>query len=125
MSLANGIEALLEGFGRQPPPQEVAQARSDVCTGRLSGVPCAYNHLGGFSLTAKASAIIHAQRQRKLELKLAVDGEAALGICKGCGCYLPLKVWYDSETILRHTTDETFSKFPPHCWIKHLKTPQP
>lgn len=125
MSLASGIDAILEGFGRNPPSQEVAQNRADICDGRLSGVPCPYHHKGSFSLTAQASAIIHTQRQRKLELKLAVDGEDALGVCKVCKCYLPLKIWYDSETITRHTTDETFSKFPPHCWIKRLKTPQP
>lgn len=121
MSLANGISAVLEGFGVAPPPQEVAQARSDVCTGRLSGVPCPYNHTGGFSLTATASQIIHAQRQRKLELKLAVDGEESLGICKLCGCYLKLKVFFDADTIRNHTTDEAFAKFPSFCWIKHLK----
>jgi len=122
MSLVNGIEAILEGFGANPPSQDTAQDRSDVCTGRTSGVPCPNNHRGGFSLTAQASAIIHVQRQRKLDLKLNVDGEESLGICKVCGCYLPLKVWYDSETISSHTTDETFSRFPDFCWIKHLKT---
>ncbi len=122
MSLVNGVEAILEGFGKNPPSQEVAQNRADICTGRINGVPCPYNHRGGFSLAASASAIIHAQRQRKLELKLSVDGEASLGVCKVCGCYLPLKIWFDSETIRNHTTDEAFAKFPSYCWIKHLKT---
>lgn len=120
MSIINGIEAILEGFGRNPPAQEIAQNRADVCNGKISGIPCPYNHRGGFSLTAKAAQIIHAQRQRKLELKLVVEGEQSLGVCKVCGCYLPLKVWFDSETIRNHTTDETFAKFPDYCWIKHL-----
>ncbi len=118
MSLVNGAKAIYEGFGESPPPQEVAQARSDVCTGRLNGTKCPHNHTGGWSITAKASEIIHAQRQRKLELKLAVDGEETLGVCKVCRCYLPLKVWYDSQTIFEHTTDSTLANFPDFCWIK-------
>lgn len=125
MDIVNGAEAILHGFGQAPPPQEIAQARADVCTGRLSGKPCAYNHKGGFNLTAQASAIIHAQRQRKLELKLSVEGEKSLGICRVCGCYLPLKVWFDDQTIVDYTTDETFNRFPDFCWIKKLKPQTP
>ena len=118
MSLVNGAKAIIEGFGENPPPQEVAQARSDICTGRLSGVPCPNNHTGGFSLTATASQVIHAQRQRKLELNLAVEGEGSLGVCKVCKCYLPLKIWYHIATINDHTPDSTLANFPSFCWIK-------
>lgn len=118
MSIINGAKAICEGFGESPPPQELAQARSDVCTGRFSGAPCPYNHKGGFSLTAQASAIIHAQRQRKLELKLTVEGESALGVCKVCRCYLPLKVWFSTQVIYDHTEDTTLSKLPDFCWLK-------
>lgn len=118
MSIINGAEAILHGFGKQPPPQESAQARADICSGRLSGTPCPNNHKGSFSLTAQASAIIHAQRQRKLELKLAVEGEESIGVCRICGCYLPLKVWFDTATIYEYTTDYTLEKFPSFCWIK-------
>lgn len=126
MSIVNGAQAILEGFGEDPPPQDVAQGRADICTGRLSGVPCPHNHQGGFSLTAQASAFIHAQRQRKLELKLAVEGESALGVCKVCKCFLPLKVWYSTRVIYDHTEDATIAKFPPFCWIKkELNTLKP
>lgn len=118
MSLVSGAKAILEGFGEDPPPQEIAQARSDICTGRLSGVPCPHNHTGGWSITTKASQIIHAQRQRKLELALAVEGEASLGVCKVCRCYLPLKIWYHIATIHDHTPDSTLNEFPSFCWIK-------
>ena len=128
MSIANGIEAICEGFGKAPPPQDVAQARADICTGRLSGVPCPHNHKGAFSITAKAAQIIHAQRQRKLELKLAVEGESSLGVCHVCGCALPLKIWFDTETLYNHTDDSTLARFPDFCWLKkecsQLKTPQ-
>jgi hypothetical protein len=129
MSIVSGAKAIYEGFGDSPPPQEVAQARSDVCTGRLSGTPCKYNHTGGWSITTKAAQVIHSQRQRKLELKLSVDGEDALGVCKVCRCYLPLKIWYDIERIYEHTTDSTLASFPDFCWIKKacqsLKTTTP
>lgn len=118
MSIINGSQALMEGFGEDPPPQDVAQNRADICTGRVSSVPCAYNHQGTFSLTSKIAAFIHAQRQRKLELKLSVDGEGSLGICKVCKCYLPLKVWYSSRVIYEYTEDSTIAKFPDFCWIK-------
>lgn len=118
MSFISGAQAILEGFGEAPPSQEVAQTRANSCLHGDSGKKCPFNHTGGFSITAKASQVIHAQRQRKLELKLAVDGEESLGVCKVCSCFLPLKIWYDIETIYGHTEDATLAKFPDHCWIK-------
>ncbi len=122
--LTHGAAALLEGFGKQPPTQEVAQARSDVCSGRLSGNPCAANYLGGWAISDQIARVIHAQRQRKLDLHLEVQGENILGTCKICRCPLFLKVWYDEETIRGHTTDETFSNMKStnnDCWIAKLK----
>lgn len=118
MSIINGAHAILEGFGEAPPSQEVGQSRADSCIRGNNGNKCPFNHTGAFSITAKASQIIHAQRQRKLELKLTVDGEASLGVCKICSCFLPLKVWYDIKTIYDHTEDATLAKFPDWCWIK-------
>lgn len=124
MSIINGAEAILDGFGKSPPSQELAQERADSC---LKGAPpdqntgskkCPYNHLGGFSITAKASELIHAQREKKLALKLRVEDEEGLGVCKVCKCFLPLKVFYDIETIYGHTEDSVLASFPDWCWIK-------
>jgi hypothetical protein len=126
----NGAEALLDGFGKAPPPQEVAQARADVClhSGK-DGTHCPHNHVGKWSATAEVGRVIQAQREKKLHLKLRVDGEEGLGICKICSCPVFLKVFYDWQTIYGHTTDEQFAAFRskwPACWmIKELDNHEP
>lgn len=123
MGLVNGAHALLDGFGEAPPAQEVTQARADCCSGRLSGIPCPHNHRGGWNFTAKMAAAIHVQRQRKLQLRLGVEGEDQLGMCKICGCFLPLKVHWNEEQIYSHTSDEDFAKFStawPQCWMNQI-----
>ena len=117
----HGAEALLAGFGKTPPSKEVAQARADVClhSGK-DGKPCDFNHLGGWSITTEASRILQAQREKKHQLNLRVDGEEGLGVCRICKCFLPLKVFYDWESIYSHTTDEMFNQFKnqwPSCWM--------
>ena len=120
MDLVNGAAALLDGFGKSPPSPDVAQGRSDVCTGRLTGVPCPHNYQGFWRITEQAGRVLHAQREKKLELSLKTEGEDKLGQCRLCNCPLLLKVWYDWETIYNHTTDETFAKIrlnKPDCWL--------
>lgn len=129
MGLINGAHALMDGFGEAPPAQEVAQARADVCrfSGRDNeGKPCGcpHNHLGGWNFTAKMAAAIHVQRERKLQLRLRVEGEEQLGMCKLCGCFLPLKVFWSEEGIYSHTSDQDFAKFAaawPQCWMNEIK----
>ncbi len=128
----NGAKAILDGFGENPPPQEVAQARADVClhSGK-DGTRCPHNSLGSWTLTTAIAQVIQAQREKKHQLKLSVDGEEGLGVCKICRCPVFLKVFYSWDTIYGHTTDETFNTFRdkwPSCWmVKELdnhKTPQ-
>lgn len=114
----NGAAALLEGFGDSPPSQEVAQSRANACLHGEEGNPCRFNHRGGFSLTALASSIIHAQRQKKLELNLRVEGEENLGVCRVCSCYMPLKVWLSTKILFDHTDDSAIQRFPDWCQIK-------
>lgn len=115
----HGVEAILEGFGRCPPPQEVAQARANVC------MECPANFKGAWSISTAIASVIHAQRQKKLEMKLRVDGEDKLGTCTVCRCPLFLKVWYDFATIYGHTTDQMFDdlrKANRNCWqVKELE----
>lgn len=119
--LTNGAEALLEGFGKTPPSKEVAQARADVClhSGK-DGTHCPHNHVGGWTVTTAIGAVIQAQREKKHQLKLAVDGEEGLGVCKICRCPMFLKIFYDWDTIYSHTTDDKFREFRekwPSCWM--------
>ena len=117
----NGAKALLEGFGENPPSKEIAQSRADVCLrSGPDGSRCPHNHVGGFSVTTAIGSVIQAQREKKHQLKLRVDGEEGLGICKICRCPMFLKVFYDWDTIYSHTTDETFQQFKdkwPVCWM--------
>ena len=110
----NGVDAIIEGFGKQPPSQEHAQARADVCK------TCPKNYTGGWLISDKAARIIHAQRQKKLEMKLKVEGEEKIGNCLVCECNLPLKVFFDIHTIFHHTSDAMMSRLQsanPNCWI--------
>jgi hypothetical protein len=120
MGLLDGAKAILDGFGEAPPSHGVAQARADICSGRLSGRPCPANHRGGWIVTDKIAQVIRAQRERKLELNLRVEGEELLGQCTACRCPLFLKVFYDEETIYSYTPDTVFDKMKEAneaCWM--------
>lgn len=114
-----GAKAIVEGFGKQPPAQAIAQARADIC------FKCPYNYLGAWSVSSRVAEVIHAQREEKLRLKLRVEGEEKLGVCEVCGCPMILKVWYDAETIWKHTPDAVYNRYPEWCWLqKERKPPQ-
>lgn len=75
---------------------------------------------GGWTVTTAVGAVIQAQREKKHQLKLRVDGEESLGICTICRCPLFLKVFYDWDTVYGHTTDDKFREFRekwPACWM--------
>lgn len=116
----NGIKAAIEEFSHDPPPQSVRQARSDICTGRLSGKKCPHNFQGAWRLTDTAAHIIKTQLERKRELALDVEGEDNLGTCEVCKCPLFLKVHYSWQTVYGHTSDDMFHKLHaanPECWM--------
>lgn len=105
--------------GGQPVPKNQSQARADICAGKASGIPCAYNKPGFVPIESAAEFIRH-QIERKNKLKLAVDGEEKLHTCSICWCSLPLKIHTPIEHILVHTDIETLKEFAdkkPECWI--------
>jgi hypothetical protein len=105
------------GEGANPVAQTMAQARSDVCTGRLTGNPCPKNELSGWSFSMPIANRIHEWLERKNKMNLRVQGEDQLGTCAGCTCNLPLKVWVPFHNIHKHTPDATFQKLDPRCWM--------
>lgn len=126
-STVSGAAVLADwlGDGLQPVPEEQAQVRSDICTGRLNGTACPKNQQSGWRWTMAVAQNIHAQMAKKTEAGIKVEGEDQLGTCQACGCHLKLKVHVPFRHIHAHTSDEQMSKFPDFCWIqKELKENQ-
>lgn len=112
------------GDGLKPVPRPEAQARADICTGRLSGRPCPKNQPGS-RLFGFAARRIQSFVERKNELKLEVEGETKLESCAVCLCDLKLKVHVPMPHILHGTPDSMLLKFdeqaPPDCWMRNRK----
>jgi hypothetical protein len=113
--VAAGGRVLIEwlGSGAKPVPIAIAQARANVCRS------CPENREGHsfLKLTADTVRAIAEQMQEKNSLKLRVEGEEELHSCRICLCPISLKVHVPLATIQSHTTTETMSAFPSHCWI--------
>lgn len=123
--LATGGHILVEWLGAGAIPVSAAQAqhRADCCRAGNAGATCPHNHIGRWSFTAVAARAILAYARAKNALGLRVEGERELGTCTICKCKLRLKVQVPFHHIYDHTTDETFAKFPPWCWLaEELRT---
>jgi hypothetical protein len=114
-----------EWFGDGGKPDPRSQDRADVCSGRLSGEKCPYNYLGHWIIPKKIADTIRRCVELKNHLSLRVEGEDKLGHCECCNCVLSLKVHVPRQTILNHTNDVEYAKFPPNpdhpkfqCWLK-------
>lgn len=104
------------GEGGQPVPQEVAQERADVCTGRCSGVKCPMNVEKGLTqlLSEGVASVVHRQLEIKHKMRLHVENEKDLNICAACDCVLSLKIY----TPIKHILDNTDTNgLHPNCWI--------
>jgi len=118
--IPNGIRNLAEWHenGFKPVDNSVAQNRSDICTGRISGNRCPKNKNPAFRLPDAVAEIVKSQMEKKHGIKAVVQGEENLRICMACKCILSLKVHEPIELILSHTDSDTMKKFPYFCWIK-------
>lgn len=103
------------GSGGNTVTQHEAQLRSDICTGRLSGVACPYNVAENF-FTGSAGETVKKLVEIKNGSKLRVRGEKSLGNCAVCKCHLRTKIWTPMEHIRKHTTDDELRELPPICW---------
>lgn len=126
--LVSGAAILVDwlGKGAKPIPQTAAQARADICTGRLNGNPCPNNNAGWKPVESIAS-IIRSWSSKKNELGLSVEGEEKLHSCDVCLCDLKLKVHVPMATIAEQTPDAMFEKFasvaPENCWMRNRQQP--
>lgn len=111
------------GDGLKPVSREEAQNRADVCTGRLSGNPCAHNN-SGHKFTETVAQLLRAWSEEKNKMTLSIDGEDNLKSCNVCLCHLPTKVWVPMETILGRTPKAMLDKFasvaPENCWMRKI-----
>jgi hypothetical protein len=116
---ANGLRIVTDwlGHGGHVVSPEQAQARADVCTGRLSGSPCPKN---GAPITVEKEVAegIKTVVELKNHLKLRVLGEKKLHTCHVCLCHLPTKVHVPLEHIMRHTSPEELNDFVDGCWLR-------
>lgn len=119
--LNDGKSILLRwlGDGLQPVAPTISQARADVCTGRVSGVSCAFNGPGLKPVEA-AAEFLRLCAEEKNNLKLAVEGEKSLHTCSLCWCHLPTKVHVPMRHILADTPQpllDKIQKSKPDCWM--------
>lgn len=114
-SIVNGAATLLEwtldGTIIEP---EKAQARADICTGRLSGKTCP-NNVPDWEFTEQVSDAVRRIVGLKNDLNLKVQGEKQLFACAACGCALRSKVWLELKTILPEPQERV--KYWEKCWI--------
>jgi hypothetical protein len=114
--------------GFKPVAQEVAQARSDVCMGRISGNPCPFNQDKKIDLNSPVASVILSHIESKNQMRLTVEGEDKLNICMICNCVLKLKVFVPLDTLTGRMDAATISKFQteyPPCWMNKPATQTP
>jgi hypothetical protein len=95
-------------------PFELAQARADVCTGRLTGRRCPLNE-PDWQVTETISAAFRRHVELKNKLDLRTQGEKKLLFCQACACPLKTKIWLPLGEIA--PTAEERDKFDPQCWL--------
>jgi hypothetical protein len=106
--------------------QELANKRAAVCTGGDDPEKrCPMNGRGGLEsyFTVPASNAIRAQLERKRTMKLETPMDDHLGVCEGCLCPLPLKVWMPLENILIRMSPDVLTALHPNCWIVKRDAP--
>lgn len=116
---SNGVRICVDwlGAGGMTVPQEQAQARADVCTGRLSGTPCPKN-VAPITIEKEVAESIKRLVEIKRHVKLHVQGERKLMSCGVCCCHLPTKIWTPLEHIMRYTEMSELNDFVDGCWLR-------
>jgi len=104
--------------GSKPVSLAQSQSRADVCTGRVSGVPCP-RHVQSWNYNLATQTVIRLEMEKRAKAGRKLEGEANLKTCNVCGCWLPLKADVPFITIWKYTSDAMFDQFPKDtpCWI--------
>lgn len=111
----DGVETLKDwlGSGGEVVSHDEAERRSLVC------LTCPQNLSPRWwerFLTDPIAIAIRKQLEIKNHAQLRVINEEDMHVCRACGCCIPAKLWTPIEHIKAHTSMETLSKAPAHCW---------
>lgn len=104
------------GAGGKAVGIETATHRAIVCK------DCPGNRKAGWrdTLTLAAAKTLRGYFSVKNEMQLKTALDADLGLCKGCGCVLELKVWTPLQHVRENLSDEQKLKLQEinqKCWI--------
>lgn len=119
---AEGVLLLKDWLGQgfnHVTPQKAAH-RSLACLHGDNGMECPHHKMARWWETAKhkVADVIKKQLQLKSRFKLATPFDDKMKICAICRCCMALKIWTPIEHVRKHTSKDTESKLPPHCWIR-------
>lgn len=94
------------GTGAKTVPKTEAVRRSKIC------MDCPGNQPGGSFVETSAGALKH-------RLNLSVPHEERLKTCRGCGCFIALKIWVPYQFIKQHSRQPEQDKMRAinkDCW---------
>ena len=118
-NVVGGSTTLVEWANEGAPTvaPDLANHRAEVC------VKCPMNGQGGWEayFTVPVSNAIRTQLERKRNMKLETTHDDKLGVCEGCTCPLPLKVWLPIENIVGKMPQAQFDALHSDCWIRSEK----
>lgn len=124
--VVTGIAVLLDwlGSGGKAVAPELAEARAAVCA------DCPQNKPGDWTSHFTGPTIEHLRKQLaiKNDMKLTTTQDDRLNVCKGCWCFMRLKVHTPLQHIIAHLKPEGRAELDPRCWIEketHETLPPP
>ena len=110
------IRDLWLGDSLRPVKPELSENRAQVC------VKCPRND-GDKSfldkLTTEAANTVRALLQAKYDIDVRTTVDDKLGMCRACGCVLPLKVHVSLVEAKKKLKPEEFAQLHETCWIRH------
>lgn len=113
--VATGIAVLLDwlGAGGKAVKPELSEARAAICA------DCPANQPGDWVSFFTGPAIEQLQKQLaiKNDMRLKTSLDDKLNVCKGCWCFMRLKVHTPLQHIVAHLKPEGRAELDPRCWI--------
>lgn len=102
------------GEGAVPVANELAQKRAKICAACVLNVePLWWERYS----KEPVAEFIQQTIALKNEMKIGIEIEKDLAMCRACGCVNRLHIWTPLKHILSHTSMQTMQKFDAGCWI--------